>query len=366
MSTLREFYRNSEDSLLTENIRPGKVGWVSPSNIALVKYWGKHGVQLPSNPSISFTLNNATTRTEIEYSPRASASSGLDLEFYFEGDRNDAFEARIRKFLISVLDIFPVLKQLHLKIHSSNTFPHSSGIASSASAMSALSLCLCSLEDNLFNPTDDAQFRQKASFVSRLASGSACRSIYSGAAVWGRSPMISDSSDEYAVPAEDRLHASFKGYRDAILIMSSNKKSVSSSAGHKLMDQHPYAEVRFKQARLRLDELLNVLQVGNRERFVTIVENEALTLHGLMMTSELSYILMEPATIDVIRKIRSFRESSGVPACFTLDAGPNVHLLYPEKHKEEVLRLINDELLFHCEGRKWIDDKMGEGPVQIA
>ena len=114
----------------------------SPSNIAIVKYWGKHGTQLPNNPSISFTLSNCFTETKITYSENESMS----LEFYFEGKENPAFKAKIEKYLNENRRYFSFLNNLDLKIESYNSFPHSSGIASSASSMSALIMCLLEIK----------------------------------------------------------------------------------------------------------------------------------------------------------------------------------------------------------------------------
>ena len=105
----------------------------SPSNIAIVKYWGKHGNQLPNNPSISFTLNNCYTETKVTYS-KIENPNILEMDFYFEGKENQAFKSKIEKYLNENKEYFTFLNGLHLNIESHNSFPHSSGIASSASS----------------------------------------------------------------------------------------------------------------------------------------------------------------------------------------------------------------------------------------
>jgi len=124
-------------------ISSGSVAWRCPSNIAIVKYWGKHGRQLPRNASLSLTLSNAHTDTYMDYGP--SQRDGLSISFLFEDKPNQAFEDKIKKFLDSVTEYYPVLNMLHLDIKSSNSFPHSSGIASSASAMAAIAMCICEM-----------------------------------------------------------------------------------------------------------------------------------------------------------------------------------------------------------------------------
>ena len=364
---LRKQYIGAHRHLLSDDIVPSRVTWISPSNIAIIKYWGKHGIQLPSNPSLSFTLSEAITEMTIAYEPRANAKEKFGVSYTFEGEIQEAFKDRITTFLSSVSDIFPFLSQLNLDIQSRNTFPHSSGIASSASSMSALALCLCTIEEKLFalNNTD-AEFRQKASYVARLASGSACRSIFPSASVWGNTPSIDLSNDEFAVPADSLLHPLFKNFKDSILIVNAGEKQVSSREGHRLMIDHPFAQNRFIQAKKRIEDLIRTLKSGDLEQFVRITENEALTLHGLMMSSNRSYLLMHPNTIEIINRIRFFRDRLKIPVCFSLDAGPNIHLLYPENEEKRVVKFIKDELVLFCEAGKWIDDCMGEGPVQTV
>ncbi len=359
-------YKNSNLIVETAKIKAGSVTWRSPSNLALIKYWGKHGRQLPRNPSISLTLDTAYTETTLEYRPKLGVDEGLSLDFYFEGKENEAFKAKVLSFLESITDIFPFLRQLELTIRSTNSFPHSAGIASSASSMSALALCLCSLEDDLLGSlADDLEFRKKASFVARLGSGSACRSIYETMAAWGETGDIEGSSDLYAVPFVEELNPVFKTFHDTILIASKSEKSVSSRAGHALMEGNIYAANRYLQAKQRMLRLLEALKTGDLNLFGQITENEALTLHALMMTSHPSYILMKPATLSMIERVRAYREETKNPLYFSLDAGPNLHLLYPENIKEAVDTFIQSELIQFCEGGEWIGDKVGKGPLQL-
>lgn len=345
----------------------GSVLWRSPSNIALIKYWGKHGKQLPRNPSLSFTLSAACTDMELAYAFRDDVhSAGVTLDFFFHEAENAAFQAKITEFLNSLLPFFPFLKQLHLTIRTGNSFPHSAGIASSASAMSALALCLCSLEDRLFGTLRDAEaFEQKASYLARLGSGSACRSVFSHAAVWGQTGLVPGSSDEYAVAAGALLHDTFKDFHDDILIVSTDEKSVSSREGHALMEDNPYAPPRYAQARARLDTLLGALESGDLPVFGKIVEDEALTLHALMMCSNPSYILLHPNSIAIIEKVRAYRKETDNPVYFTLDAGPNVHLLYPGSVVHEVRDFIEQHLRQYCEQDYVIHDWVGEGPEEM-
>ena len=339
----------------------GRVRWRSPSNIALVKYWGKRGKQLPQNPSISFTLSECCTETFVQY----EKADGFGFKFFFEGQENPAFGAKIEKFLMDNQAFFPFINQLHLKVESRNTFPHSSGIASSASSMSAFVMGLIEIENLLVGPSTGSGTLTKASYFSRLASGSAARSVFPAMALWGKTEAYEGSSDEYAVSLANDIHPVFKTYRDSILIVSGETKAVSSRAGHGLMEGNPYATARYAQANENTKNLLSALKSGDLDNFINITESEALQLHALMMCSNPSFILMKPNTLRIIEEVRNFRNETHIPLCFTLDAGPNVHLLYPESEAEKVEHFIKDHLATYCVDNKWIADHVGDGPKKL-
>jgi len=261
------------------------------------------------------------------------------------------------------IEYFPELKKYHLSIESRNSFPHSSGIASSASSMSALCLCLCEIQQLQHN-IEHADFLQKASYRSRLASGSACRSIYPHIALWGKANIISDSSEEFAVPISN-IHEVFTTFHDDILIVSEQEKSVSSTAGHALMNQNIYADKRYQQANENSIKCIEYLRSGDVWNLGQLMEEEAMTLHALMMCSRPSYVLMEPETLQIINLVKSFRSENKIPAFFTLDAGPNVHLLYPHEHVSEVQKFISNSLVQYCQNRRVIKDQVGLGPQKI-
>ena len=339
----------------------GRVGWACPSNIALVKYWGKKGKQLPQNPSISFTLSECRSETFVTF----EKADRFGFNFFFEGKENPAFGAKIEKFLLDNQAFFPFINQLHLTVESRNTFPHSSGIASSASSMSAFVMCLLEIESKLVGPSTGSGALTKASYFSRLASGSAARSVFPKMALWGKTEAYEGSSDEYAVPLADDIHPVFKTYCDSILIVSGEQKSVSSRAGHALMEGNVYASARYAQANENIKNLLAALKSGDLDTFINITESEALQLHALMMCSNPSFILMKPNTLNIINAVRQFREETKIPVCFTLDAGPNAHLLYPESEAEKVECFIKNELVTYCNQGRWIADRVGDGPKNL-
>ena len=131
------------------------------------------------------------------------------------------------------------------------------------------------------------------------------------------------------------------------------------------MKTNPFAKTRYAQAEKNLKEIITALKKGDLEKFGAITEEEAMTLHALMMSSSPSFILMAPSTLSMIEKIRRFREESKLPVYFTLDAGPNIHLLYPKNIAKKVDRFIYDELEQHCESGKMIHDNVGKGPKKV-
>ena len=355
----------------------GSITWQSPSNIALVKYWGKYCEQLPANPSVSFTLNNCKTITELKYKLKDTPLDTFDFEVFFEGKKSEDFKPKIETFFKRVEKYLPFLKDYQFEIHTENTFPHSSGIASSASGMSALALCLVDMESQLLAsaPLSDREKLslktvtewsrsaeiKKASFLARLGSGSACRSIEGDIVVWGEHSKIKGSSNLFGIKYPLPVHDNFKNYQDTILLVDKGEKQVSSSMGHNLMHDHPFSDQRFQQANENLSKLIAVLESGNLSEFIKIVESEALTLHAMMMTSMPYFILMKPNTLEIINKIWSYRNETNSNICFTLDAGANVHVLYPEIEKGKVLEFIKNELVGYCQNGQYICDQIGFG-----
>ena len=332
------------------------IKYEAPSNIALVKYWGKYGKQLPRNASVSFTLSNCKSIFDVRLSDKTSKE--IEVKVEFEGKENPKFAEKITKFFKGIVLDYPIVEQYKFNIMSSNTFPHSSGIASSASSMAALAMCL----EELQHGTPDTQ---RASSIARIGSGSASRSVIPKLGWWGSHRAQPLSSDQYAIPVWDEVEEVFHSYQNAILIASSGEKSVSSSLGHELMNQHVYRKLRFQNANQNIIDLHGAMREGDLEKWGEIVEYEALSLHALMMMSHPSFILIKPATISMIEKIKDYRAISKLPLYFTLDAGPNLHLLYPKAIEVQVKDFVRNEMEPLCEGGVWIQDYVGNGPQKL-
>ena len=348
----------------THTVESGSFQWSAPSNIALVKYWGKKDNQIPANPSVSFTLNNCKTITKLAFAKKEKQDT-FSFDLLFEGKPKEDFKPKIQKFLERIEIYLPFLKEYHFTIDTENTFPHSSGIASSASGMAALAMNLMRLEKELNPEMTEEYFFQKASMLARLGSGSACRSVKGQVVVWGNHKNIKGSSDLFGIEFPYAIHDNFKNFQDTILLVDKGEKQVSSTVGHDLMHDHPFAERRFAQAHENLDSLKAIFANGNLEEFIKIVESEALTLHAMMMTSMPYFILMKPNTLEIINAIWKFRNDTKIAVCFTLDAGANVHVLYPNKDKEIVLQFIQSELVGYCQNSQYICDQIGTGAIEI-
>lgn len=298
----------------------------APSNIALVKYWGKKKRQIPLNPSISFTLKNSISKMNLEL----QKNNEFALKVMLDGVFNENFTSNLLPKILGLKDYFDWIDQYRFFIKTTNTFPHSAGIASSASSMCALAQCLLQADKELRNSEHDQNFLSR---IARLLSGSAGRSVSGPIMHWGI------ESDEYASNLND-YHQIFATFRDTILVVDDQPKSISSTEGHRLMNSHPYRESRIKLAGDHSKLMLTALKEGDLDLFGHTLEQEALGLHALMMTSDPSYCLMKPLSLEIIQKLKEYRDKTKVQCFFTLDAGPNIHLLYPEQERAHVAAFL--------------------------
>ena len=329
---------------------------VCPSNIALIKYWGKYENQIPANPSISYTLSQCRTITEMEF----AEGENFSVKLFLSGKEEPKFAEKTAKYLAGIEKYLPWVLRGSFVIKTENTFPHSSGIASSASGFGALAKCLMALDKEISGEKSPEETLQKASLLARLGSGSACRSLYNGLVVWGATPVVSGSADEYAVPYPvSEIHPIFRDFNDWVMLIHEGQKSVSSTVGHGLMNGNPYAQVRFAEAAKNFFTLQEILKNGDMDSFIKLVEHEALTLHAMMMISDPAFILMQTGTLETIHKVWDFRRETGLPLFLTLDAGANVHLLFPNDGQQERIKaFIETELLAYTQSGGVVKDFM--------
>jgi len=296
---------------------------VACSNIALTKYWGKADFRdnVPLNDSVSMCLSEAITTTTVVWDDTLSQD-----EIHLDGERIlDQRGVRISRYLDRIrADYY----RMPARVVSMNSFPAGTGIASSASGFAALAAAAFAAMDEEM-PDDEALSRW-----ARRGSGSACRSIHGGFVEW-----VAGTGDEDSV-ARPLAGPDHWDLRDLVVLVSRAPKAISSSDGHRIASTHPFMPAR--QAQLPARGLAVKGAIANRD-FSTLgalIEQEALEMHALMISGVPAALYFQPGTIALLHAIREWREADGVPVAFTLDAGPNVHVLCEGEHAPEVLRRI--------------------------
>lgn len=295
------------------------------SNIAFIKYWGKKDFEsnIPLNDSISMCLSEAVTTTTVEWSPSLSQD-----EFYLDGERIlDHRAARISSYLDRIREQY---YRLNARVASVNSFPASTGIASSASAFAALgTAALAAFGEDLPDTTEMSRW-------ARRGSGSASRSIEAGFVEWvGGQDDDSSICRQLCGPAHWDL-------RDIVVLLSREPKSISSSEGHRIATVHPFMEARQQELAGRITALKGALAARDFPTFGEIVEHEAMEVQAIMMSGRPSAFYMQPDTVRLIHALRAFRQESGVPVYFTLDAGPNLHVLCEGSQARRVVAWLEE------------------------
>ena len=284
---------------------------IAHPNIAFIKYWGNRddGLRIPMNGSISMNLAALSTTTSVEF------RSNLDQDDLVIDGENASPQAlqRVSRFL----DVIRAQTSEKSKaiIISQNNFPMGAGIASSASAFAALAATASKAAGLDLNET-------ALSRLARRGSGSACRSIPDGFVEWQAGTSDEDSFAFSIAPA-DHWHLV-----DFIAVVSRSHKEVSSSAGHALATSSPLQAARVADCPRRLQICRQAILKKDFQTFAEIIELDSNLMHAVMMTSQPALLYWEPATLELMKKVHQWR-SKGLHVCYTIDAGPNVHMLCP-------------------------------------
>ena len=299
-----------------------KITVVSPANIAFIKYWGKINPKLniPFNDSISMNLSDCLTTTTVEFDKKNKKDKILINNKEVEGSKKER--------VVQILDLIrkKVGIKLFAKVESKNNFPTDAGIASSASGFSALALAGSRAAGLSLS-------QKEVSILARMGSGSACRSVPDGFTYWQKGK---DNESSYAfqiVPAD------FWDLRDVIAVVSKGGKKVGSTEGHELATTSPYFSVRIKNIEKRTKNLKKALLVRDFKTFGELVEEEAVDLHVMAMTSKPPVFYWNNGTMDVMKIVFELREK-GTLCYFTMDAGPNVHIICLGKDESKVKKAI--------------------------
>lgn len=287
-------------------------------NIAFIKYWGNHddALRLPANGSISMNLDGLYTHTTVSFQP------SLPFDELIINGREVAGRALDR--ISSLLDLVRAAAKIddHAEVVSENNFPSGAGIASSASAFAALAVAA----------TKAAGLDWSEAQLSRLArrgSGSACRSIPAGFVEWQAG---SSDEDSFAVSIAPPDHWALM---DCIAIISDAHKKTGSTEGHALAPSSPLQAARVADAPRRLEICRRAILERDFQVLAEIIELDSDMMHAVMMTSTPALHYWQPASLAVIDAVRSWR-GDGASACYTVDAGANVHVMCPEEEAEEI------------------------------
>lgn len=297
---------------------------ISHPNIALIKYWGNadHALRIPVNGSLSMNLAGFETRTEVMFGddlPRDSLSLNGKQVGGMQVDRVSAMLDRVRKMAGMTLKA---------SVSSTNNFPTGAGIASSASAFSALALAASSAAGLSL---DEAALSR----LARTGSGSASRSIPGGFVEW-QAGNSHESSYAFSIAPADHWDLV-----DCVAVCSTAHKPTGSTQGHALADTSPLQAARVADAQRRLDLCRTALLNRDFEAFADVVELDNNLMHAVMMTSDPRLIYWQPASLAILQAVPTWR-AAGIPVCYTVDAGPNVHVLTLSAHAADVQRRLAD------------------------
>lgn len=307
------------------------------ANIAFIKYWGNRGrgKNLPLNPSVSMTLASCVTRTTVAVCPNA------EVDEILLGGRVPDEESvrRITEFLDVVRERAGI--QERVRVASENTFPAGCGIASSASGFAALALAASSAYGLRLD-------KKELSRIARLGSGSAARSVMGGFVELHDGDTHETACAEQIAPA-----TAWPELRDLIVVVSQDKKKVSSAEGHRLVHTSEMLSGRLQAVALRAEQVRQAVHNRDLTALGEAAEADALSMHAVMMTSKPPLLYWSPQTLDAIRCVWDIRRE-GVGAWFTIDAGPNVHIITLEADLPAVEAHIREEF-----GWRTISDRSG-------
>jgi diphosphomevalonate decarboxylase len=291
---------------------------VACPNIAFIKYWGNRDdtLRLPANGSISMNLGGLTTQTCVSFDPHLKTDS-LSLNGTISTGKS---LSRMTAFLNILRTISG--KHLFAAVTTENNFPTGAGIASSASAYAALAMAASHALEIELDETG-------LSRLARRGSGSACRSVPGGFVEWR---MGQSDTDSYAISIAPPEHWNLV---DVVAVLQSERKPVGSSEGHSLAASSPLQESRLAGAAQRLDLCRNAIFTCDFEALSRVVEADSNLMHAVMMTSDPPLFYWQPSSLAIMKLVPQWRHS-GLAVCYTLDAGPNVHLLCLADSAEKV------------------------------
>lgn len=292
---------------------------IAPANIAFIKYWGKKDekLHLPLNASFSMNLSGSITTTTVEFSEK----------YLTDTVQADLNEKEKEKVLVHLDRIRRVAKStMRASVVTKNSFPKSAGLASSASGFAALTVAAS-------GALGLGLTEKELSIVARFGSGSACRSIPDGFVYWKNGESTDDSYAYSIYPS------SYWDLRDIIVIVEASEKPVSTRGGMERVKTSPFWRERVLGIPAKIHAVQYALKHKNLRELGIVMEEDCVNMHAVAMTQNPPLFYWNEATMAIIRAVRAWREK-GIPVYFTIDAGPNVHLICEGKNEKNVLEKV--------------------------
>lgn len=292
-------------------------------NIAFIKYWGNRhqALRLPVNGSTSMNLGGLYARTSVTFDPALCCDDVLRLNGQVE---SAAALRRVSAFLDHVREMAGV--QTFARVVSENNFPIGTGIASSAAAFAALALAASKAIGLELS-------ERELSRLARLGSGSACRSVPGGFVEW---QVGEDDADSVAYSIAPPEHWDLA---DCVAVLKTGHKPVGSTEGHSLAPTSPLQDARVADTPRRLGICREAIMKRDFAALAEIIEQDSNLMHAVMMTSQPPLFYWEPGSLELMRLVKAWR-AEGIPAAYTLDAGPNVHVICEAGALTEVRRRL--------------------------
>lgn len=306
----------------------GRATAVAPANIAFVKYWGvlDAAQTLPYNESISMNLDRCLTTTTVEFDPQLTAD---EVVLTLHGQSEQAAQGRAYERVVAQLDRVRVRADVtsRARVRSTNNFPSDAGIASSAAAFAALTLAaVAALGLELSE-------QELSVLTRRSGSGSACRSIPTGFVHWRNDGTDAGSYAVSVAPPDAWALA------DIVAVVDPGVKSVTSADNHRLVATSPYFAVRLQEVPTRVQQTLAAIRDHDLGQLGTICEADAVSMHAVAMTAQPPTFYWNAGTMAVIHALHRWRKD-GLFGYFTIDAGPNVHVICAQQDAAEIERRL--------------------------
>ena len=297
-----------------------KVTAIAPVNIALIKYWGKSNTVdiTPYNSSVSMTLDNLYTKTTIE-------ESNNGFNFYLNDiEADDIEKKKVYKFIKNFASDEEINKVV---VKSTNYVSTAAGVASSSSGFSALATSCNAYFNSKFNQDELIK-------VTRLGSGSACRSFHGGFVAWENNNKVY------------RLNNSYNSFVLITVILSKTKKQISSREAMEItVKTSPNYNKFVEEGNIMFGEMVKALSCGDIKKVGELTFRSFISLHKVMEEATPKIIYLNEDSKKVLELAKKLLES-GIYVYPTMDAGANVKLLSNEEDYQNIIKKLEENGYF--------------------